>query len=136
MAFSTMFNTPPFLLPGVHISQANSGPNVVVVNTARLFKSVKDIVDYAKAHPGKLDYGFTHAASGHMAMELFKQTTGIYMTGILYRGGGPMLTDLWGVDASTADNQALVRAAMERFLRPVALQDAPAWLLARNGRPC
>jgi tripartite-type tricarboxylate transporter receptor subunit TctC len=85
-----------FLLSGVHISQVNSGPNVLVVNTATPFKSVKDTVDYAKAHPGKLDYGFTHAASGHMAMELFKQTTGIYMTGILYRGGDPMLTDLLG----------------------------------------
>ena len=80
----------------IHISQVHSGPNVLVVNTATPYKSVKDIVDYAKANPGKLDYGFTHAASGHMAMELFKQTTGIYMTGISYRGGGPMLTDLLG----------------------------------------
>jgi len=51
-------------------------------------------VDYAKKNPGKLDYGFTHAASGHMAMELFKQTAGIFLTGIPYRGGGPMLNDL------------------------------------------
>jgi tripartite-type tricarboxylate transporter receptor subunit TctC len=51
-------------------------------------------VDYAKKNPGKLDYGYTHAASGHMAMELFKQTTGIFLTGIPYRGGGPMLNDL------------------------------------------
>lgn len=69
---------------------------MLAVNTATPFKSVKDTVDYAKDHPGKLDYGFTHAASGHMTMELFKQTTGIYMTGILYRGGDPMLTDLLG----------------------------------------
>ncbi len=80
----------------IHISQVNSGPNVLVVNPATPYKSVKDVVDYAKANPGKLDYGFTHAASGHMAMELFKQTTGINMTGISYRGGGPMLTDLLG----------------------------------------
>jgi tripartite-type tricarboxylate transporter receptor subunit TctC len=58
------------------------------------FKTVKDLVDYAKKNPGKLDYGYTHAASGHMAMELFKQTTGIFMTGIPYRGGGPLLNDL------------------------------------------
>ena len=80
----------------IHISQVNSGPNVLVVNPATPYKTVKDIVDYAKANPGKLDYGFTHAASGHMAMELFKQTTGIQLTGISYRGGGPMLTDLLG----------------------------------------
>ena len=54
----------------------------------------RDIVDYARKNPGKLDYGFTHAASGHMAMELFKQTTGVFLTGIPYRGGGPLLNDL------------------------------------------
>jgi len=78
----------------VHLSQVNSGPNVLLVHPSQPFKTVKDIVDYAKKNPGKLDYGFTHAASGHMAMELFKQTTGIFLTGIPYKGGGPMLNDL------------------------------------------
>ena len=78
----------------VHLTQVNSGPNLLVVHPSLPFKTVKDIVDYAKKNPGKLDYGFTHAASGHMAMELFKQTTGIFLTGIPYRGGGPLLNDL------------------------------------------
>jgi tripartite-type tricarboxylate transporter receptor subunit TctC len=76
----------------IHLSQVHHGPNVLVVNADRPFKTLKDVVQYAKANPGKLDYGYTHAASGHMAMELFKQTAGIFMTGIPYRGGGPMLT--------------------------------------------
>ena len=80
----------------IHLTQVNSGPNVLVVNPATPFKTVKDIVDFAKKNPGKLDYGYTHAASGHMAMELFKQTTGIFLTGIPYRGGGPLLTDVLG----------------------------------------
>jgi tripartite-type tricarboxylate transporter receptor subunit TctC len=80
----------------VHLTQVHSGPNVLLVHPSLPFKTVKDLVDYAKANPGKLDYGFTHAASGHMAMELFKQTAGIFMTGIPYRGGGPMMTDLLG----------------------------------------
>ena len=78
----------------IHLSQVNSGPNVLLVHPSQPFKTVKDIVDYAKKNPGKLDYGFTHAASGHMAMELFKQTTGVFLTGIPYKGGGPMLNDL------------------------------------------
>ena len=78
----------------VHLSQVHSGPNVLVVHPSTPFRSVQDVVSFAKKNPGKLDYGFTHAASGHMAMELFKQTAGIFMTGIPYRGGGPMLTDL------------------------------------------
>lgn len=80
----------------IPITQVHSGPNVLVVHPDTPFRSVKDLVAFAKANPGKLDYGFTHAASGHMAMELFKQTAGIYMTGIPYRGGGPMLSDLLG----------------------------------------
>lgn len=78
----------------IHLTQVHSGPNVLVVHPSLPFKTVKDVVDYAKKNPGKLDYGFTHAASGHMAMELFKQTTGIFLTGIPYRGGGPLLNDL------------------------------------------
>jgi tripartite-type tricarboxylate transporter receptor subunit TctC len=80
----------------IHLTQVHSGPNVLLVHPSLPFKTVKELVDYAKANPGKLDYGFTHAASGHMAMELFKQTAGIFMTGIPYRGGGPMMTDLLG----------------------------------------
>jgi tripartite-type tricarboxylate transporter receptor subunit TctC len=80
----------------IHLTQVHSGPNVLLVHPSLPFKTVKDLVDYAKVNPGKLDYGFTHAASGHMAMELFKQTAGIFMTGIPYRGGGPMMTDLLG----------------------------------------
>jgi tripartite-type tricarboxylate transporter receptor subunit TctC len=76
----------------IHLSQIHHGPNVLVVNVDRPFKTLRDVVQFAKANPGKLDYGYTHAASGHMAMELFKQTAGIFMTGIPYRGGGPMLT--------------------------------------------
>ncbi len=78
----------------IHLTQVHSGPNVLLVHPSQPFKTVKELVDYAKKNPGKLDYGFTHAASGHMAMELFKQTTGVFLTGIPYRGGGPMLNDL------------------------------------------
>ena len=77
----------------IPLTQVHSGPNVLVVHPDTPFKSLKDVVAYAKANPGKLDYGFIHAASGHMAMEMFKQTAGIFMTGIPYRGGGPMLID-------------------------------------------
>ena len=78
----------------IHLGQVHSGPNVLVVHPSTPFKTLQDVVEYAKRNPGKLDYGYTHAASGHMAMELFKQTAGLFMTGIPYRGGGPMLTDL------------------------------------------
>jgi tripartite-type tricarboxylate transporter receptor subunit TctC len=91
----------------IHISQIHTGPNVLVVHPDTPFKTFQDLVNYGKANPGKLNYGFTPAASGHMAMELLKQTVsecapgakdckGLFMVGIPYRGGGPMLTDLLG----------------------------------------
>ncbi len=95
----------------VHITQVNYGPNVLVVHPSQPFKTLKELVDYGKANPGKLNYGMTHAASGHMAMELLKQAAsecptvgkpkqkdckGLFMVGIPYRGGGPMMTDILG----------------------------------------
>jgi tripartite-type tricarboxylate transporter receptor subunit TctC len=69
-------------------------PNVFVIHPDVPAKTFQEFIAYAKKNPGKLDYGFIHAASGHMAMELFKQTAGLELTGIPYKGGGPMLIDL------------------------------------------
>jgi len=91
----------------IHLAQVHSGPNVLVVNASTPWKSYKELVEYVRANPGKLNYGYTHAASGHMAMELFKlegsrcppgakDCKGLFMVGIPYRGGGPMMQDLLG----------------------------------------
>ncbi|MBL8286495.1 MAG: tripartite tricarboxylate transporter substrate binding protein [Rubrivivax sp.] len=91
----------------VHLAQVHTGPNVLVVHPGTPFKTFKELVEYVRKNPGKLNYGYTHAASGHMAMELLKQRAsecpkgvkdcnGFFMVGIPYRGGGPMLQDLLG----------------------------------------
>jgi tripartite-type tricarboxylate transporter receptor subunit TctC len=91
----------------VHIAQVHSGPNVLVVHPGTPFTSFKQLVDHVRKNPGKLNYGYTHAASGHMAMELLKieaskcapgvkDCNGFFMVGIPYRGGGPMMQDLLG----------------------------------------
>jgi tripartite-type tricarboxylate transporter receptor subunit TctC len=91
----------------IHISQVHSGPNVLVVNAATPYQSFAELVDFVRRNPGKLNYGYSHAASGHMAMELLKQRAsecpkgkrdcnGFFMVGIPYRGGGPMMQDLLG----------------------------------------
>lgn len=78
----------------IHISQLESGPNVLVVNPAFPAKTFKEFIAYAKANPGKVNYGVTNASSGHLAMELLKQTAKLDMVGVPYRGGGPALTDV------------------------------------------
>jgi tripartite-type tricarboxylate transporter receptor subunit TctC len=85
----------------VHISQVHSGPNVLVVHPEQPFKTFQELITYIRRNPGKLNYGYTHAASGHMAMELLKQVGGekgqpLFIVGIPYRGGGPMMQDLLG----------------------------------------
>lgn len=55
--------------------------------------------------------------------------TGVAVTAA-QQHGGPWPASTQAMTTSVGD------AALDRFLRPVALQDAPAWLLARNGRPC
>jgi tripartite-type tricarboxylate transporter receptor subunit TctC len=60
------------------------------------FNTFKEFIDYVHKNPGKLNYGFTHAASGHMAMELLRQTANLDMQGIPYKGGGPMMNDVLG----------------------------------------
>jgi tripartite-type tricarboxylate transporter receptor subunit TctC len=91
----------------VHVAHVHTGPNVLVVHPGTPFRSFAELVAYVRANPGKLNYGYTHAASGHMAMELLKlrasecpkgrkDCNGFFMVGIPYRGGGPMMSDLLG----------------------------------------
>ncbi len=74
-------------------------PNVMVMNTRRAqalgINSVADFVKYAKANPGRLNMASSgNGTSIHLAGELFKSRTGIFMTHIPYRGSGPALADL------------------------------------------
>ncbi|CDS55045.1 putative exported protein [Polaromonas sp. CG9_12] len=110
----------------IHLTQVHSGPNVLVVHPSTPFKTVKELVDYAKANPGKLDYGYTPAASGHMAMEQFKQTAGIFMLGIPYRGGGPMMTDILGgtIKMMFINQDVALQHVKAGKLRPLAVSSA------------
>jgi tripartite-type tricarboxylate transporter receptor subunit TctC len=73
-------------------------PNVVVVHPKHAnINSLKDLMAFAKANPGALNYG--SAGSGtthHLAGELFKTMTGLQLTHVPYGGAGPMMRDLLG----------------------------------------
>jgi tripartite-type tricarboxylate transporter receptor subunit TctC len=85
-----------------------SVPNVLVLNPNTPAKSVKELVDYAKANPGKLNFGSgSNGSAGHLAGEMFKQLTGTYMVHIPYAGGNPaMLALLSGQTDLMFDNLA------------------------------
>jgi tripartite-type tricarboxylate transporter receptor subunit TctC len=70
-------------------------PVVMEVHPSVPAKTVAEFVAYAKANPGKLNFG--SAGTGgtiHLAGEMFKQITGVEMTHVPYKGAGPALTDL------------------------------------------
>src|SRR3954452_11518670 len=76
------------------ITQMVRVPNVLVMNAetaARLkINSVRDLVAYAKANPGKLNYGSGgNGSAGHLAGEMFKRDAGIFAVHIPYNGGNP-----------------------------------------------
>ena len=68
-------------------------PQVLVVNPQLPVKTVSELVAYAKANPGKLNYSTGGVGTlPHLTAELFKQTTGVQIVHVPYKGGGPSLT--------------------------------------------
>ena len=119
-----------------HISLIDLGPNVLVVHPDRPFKTLKDLVDFARKNPGKLDYGYTYASSGHMAMELLRQATAtcadvknktncnpLPIVGIPYRGGGPLMNAILAneIPLEFINQDAALPYVQAGKLRPIAV---------------
>lgn len=99
-------------------------PNVFVVHADVPARNFREFVAYAKANPGKLNYGSAgNASAGHLAMEYLKLVTGVYITHIPYRGTGPQLTDLLAgrTQASSAGLPALNAHIKSGKLRAIAV---------------
>ena len=72
-------------------------PNVLVVHSTVPANSVAELVKLAKSQPDKLSYASSgNGVSNHLAMELFKQTAGLNITHIPYKGDSPAITDMLG----------------------------------------
>jgi tripartite-type tricarboxylate transporter receptor subunit TctC len=71
-------------------------PNVIVMHPKHAdINSVRELIAFAKANPGKLNYGSAgNGTTHHLAGELFKTMTGADLTHIPYKGAGPMMQDL------------------------------------------
>ena len=69
--------------------------NMVVVNPSGSFKSLKELIAYAKANPGKINFASGGTGSGnHLSTEEFAQMAGIKMTHVPYKGSTAGVTDL------------------------------------------
>ncbi|WP_431510094.1 Bug family tripartite tricarboxylate transporter substrate binding protein [Variovorax sp. DAIF25] len=79
----------------VPVHAMSETPLILVINPNRPFKTVPELIAYAKANPGKLNFGSAGPGTGtHLTAELFQVATGIKMTHVPYKGSSPALTDL------------------------------------------
>ena len=77
------------------ITLAVTSPNVLVVHPSLPVRSVPELVKFAKARPGQLNYGIASpGSSGSLAAELFRSMAGLDMVRINYKGAGAMLNDV------------------------------------------
>lgn len=144
---ATLYAKMPFdpLKDFAPISRVALVPNLLVSHPAQPFRNVKELIAYARAHPGKV----TAANSGvgtsiHLSAELFRHMAGVDVQNVAYRGSAPALNDLvGGHTAIMFDNMpsaiGYVRAGKLRALavttaaRSAALPEVPT--LAEAGVP-
>jgi tripartite-type tricarboxylate transporter receptor subunit TctC len=81
----------------VPVGKVTEGANVMVVSKSLPVRNVRELIAYAKAHPGKLGFASSGVGStSHLAGELFKKEAGVDIFHVPYRGTGPARTDLIG----------------------------------------
>lgn len=79
----------------VAVSLISTGPNILVVNPATPVKTLEELVAYARANPGKVNFGSSGAGSvAHLSGEMFKNIAKLDITHIAYKGGILSVQDL------------------------------------------
>jgi tripartite-type tricarboxylate transporter receptor subunit TctC len=106
------------------ISLIGSQPNILVVNPKLGINSMADLIAYAKANPGKLNYansGF--GAAAHLSAELFKSEAKVDIVSVSYKGAAPALQDLIAghVQVMFATSASVVGFLKAGTLRPLAV---------------
>ncbi|MDR0225242.1 MAG: tripartite tricarboxylate transporter substrate binding protein [Burkholderiaceae bacterium] len=102
-------------------------PNLLVAHPSQPFKTVKEMIAYARANPGKLNYGSSGSGSSiHLSGELFRSMTGLDMVHVPYKGSAPAITDLLGNQiAIMFDNMpSAIQHVRSGKLRPIAVTTA------------
>ena len=128
-----------------HVIMMADIPQLLVVNPNLPVKNVRELIDYAKVRPGKIDYASGGSGlTNHLIMEMFKSATGLRLVHIPYRGGPPALTDLIAGQVSLmfettvgalphVRNGKLRALAVSRIKRSTGAPDIPT--VAESGVP-
>ncbi len=128
----------------VPVAMVAEVPYVMVASPKAPVASIAELLAYAKAHPGKLNFGVPNGAPPHMLAAWFKSLTDINVVLVTYRGGANVLSDLLGsqIDLAVETCSILLPQLRDGKLRPLAtpspkrldvLPDVPT--MAENGVP-
>jgi tripartite-type tricarboxylate transporter receptor subunit TctC len=102
---------------------------VMVAGPALQVKTVQELVAYAKANPGKLNYGNSIGIGPHFTVEMFKIKSGTDIVHIPYRGGGPMIADLIAgqIHMTINGKSVLLQHIQAGKVRALAVTSARRW---------
>ena len=108
----------------IPLAYAAESPSLLVVPSSSPWKSFNELVEFAKANPGKMSYAAAGGLSStsSMNMELIKRRTGADLARVVYQGGGPAMTAVMGghVDMTSAGYAPLRPHIKSGKLRPLA----------------
>lgn len=134
--YSATFWTGPLLQKGagydvekdfIPIALTAHAPNILVVTPSLPVRSVQELIAYAKAHPGELNFSSgSPGTSSHIGGELFASMAGIKIVGIRYKSAGQEMTDLLGghVQMSFGSAGSLMPHVSSGQLRALAVASA------------
>lgn len=108
----------------IPVGRIGVAPSTVVVHPSFEARSIADLIAYAKAHPGEVNYGSAGIGTvGHVAGEYFGIATGITLTHVPYKGTGQAVTDLLGghIPLSFTPIPAVHESAKVGLLRMLAV---------------
>ena len=106
------------------VSLLYSLPNYIAVPGNSPVNSVKELIEFGKKKPGGLSFGTSGVGSpGHLMGELLAEKTGVAMTHIAYKGGGPMMLDLMAgrLDYGLPPSAIAIQPAKEKQVKLLAI---------------
>ena len=109
------------------LSRVANVPNLLVAHPSRPYKTVQEMIAFAKANPGDVTYGSPGSgASPHVSGALFQSMTGAEITHIPYKGSAPAISDLLGNQIAVMfDNMpSAIQHVRSGKLRPIAVTSA------------
>jgi tripartite-type tricarboxylate transporter receptor subunit TctC len=120
------------------ITQIFDSATVVALHPSVPVLSVKELIAYAKARPGALNYGSSgNGGITHLSTELFDQLAGTRMTHVAYRGTGPAMNDLLGAQIQLIFGAvaSVMPHVNTKRLRAIAVTSAKRWVGAPDLPP-